>query len=41
MDTDSQIKTAIGGLLLRAESNVLVKRVLTAFDPFAKRTVNN
>ena len=40
MDTESQIKTAIGGLLLRAESNVLVKRVLTAFDPFAKRTVN-
>ena len=32
-------KTALGELLLRANSNELVKRVLTAFDPFASKTV--
>ncbi len=39
---DNDIKTAFGHLLLRADTNPLVKRALNAFDPSAsaKRTVN-
>ena len=37
---ETAIKTAIGSLLLQADSNELAKRVLAAFDPFAKRTAN-
>ena len=36
---DTSTRTAVGELLLRANSNQLVKRVLTAFDPFASKTV--
>ena len=40
MSVNEDIKKAIGGLLLKASANDFAKRVLTAFDPIAKRTAN-
>ena len=40
MSESENKKVAFGSLLLRAETNELAKRVITAFDPDAKRTVN-
>ena len=39
-DIDSSVKTAIGSLLFKA-NNELVKKVITAFDPLASRSVTN
>jgi len=39
-DLNDKIRTVIGDLLLRAESNPLAKAAINAYDPFSKKTAN-